>query len=71
MLFRKYTLGAGGKDTFSIIVDTDPSDSNIQIARQSNMPKRMNYNASLSIPTQITKWWILNANLNVSSRETR
>ena len=71
VLFRKYTLTLGAqevKDAFSIIVDTDPSDSNIQIARQSNMPKRMNYNASLSIPAQITKWWI-NANLNGSRNE--
>ena len=72
VLFRKYTLTLGAqevKDAFSIIVDTDPSDSNIQIARQSNMPKRMNYNASLSIPAQITKWWMLNANLNGSRNE--
>ena len=71
VLFRKYTLTLGAqevKDAFSIIVDTDPSDSNIQIARQSNMPKRMNYNASLSIPAQITKWWMLNANLNGSRK---
>lgn len=66
-LFQKYMLSVAYSRVNDVIMEVLLPDTAQKALYQTNanLAKNISYNANLTIPVQVTKWWQMNNNLNV------
>lgn len=64
-MWHRYSLSlnvTNHTDAIQQVMEPDPRDPDILMLTSRNLPDDNSYNASLSVPVQLTKWWQWNTN---------